>query len=139
MRVQVSNKDDVGVGASIDGSIVVIVLGDNYPLDSGEMLFQVMSIGLLLLPIKGGGMLTRTGLIHGLAHSSHDSEESLLLSRHGSHDGLSHGRILLLPLSGGGGLLLLGREVGGDACHGQQDRGSWGGGGQQRTLGLGQR
>jgi hypothetical protein len=137
----VRDKGGVGVGACVDGAIVVVILGDDDPLGSEELLFQVMKIGLLLLPIEGGGMLARIGLVQGLARSSHHGEESLLFSRHGSRSGLSHGRnIILLLLSGGGDdLLLLSREVGGDARHGQQDSGDCGGGGWRRTQGLGQR
>jgi hypothetical protein len=70
--------------------------------------FYLTSIGLLLLPSKGGSMLTHTGLVQPLVHSSHDGEESLLHSLLGSRSSLSHGcSIVLLPLSDGGGLLLL--------------------------------
>jgi hypothetical protein len=136
----VCDQGVVGDGVGIDGAIVIVILGGNSPLGSVELLFQVTSVGLLLLPSEGGGTLTRTTLVKGLARSSHGGEESLLLSMRGSHDGLSHGRdVVLLPLSGsGGGLLLLGREVGGDAHHGQQDGGG-GGGGRRRNIGLGQR
>jgi hypothetical protein len=80
------------------------------------------------------------GLVQGLACSRHDGEETLLLSLRGSRGGLSHGRrVILLPLHSGGNLLLLGREVGGDAHRDQEDAGGWGGGGWQQTLGLGQR
>jgi hypothetical protein len=106
-------------------------------LDSGELLFQVMSDGLLLLPSEDGNTLAHTSLIQGLACGSHGNDESILLSPHGSRGGLSCGHgILLLPLSGGGGLLLINREVGGAAQHGWQDSE---GGGQRRTLRLGQR
>jgi hypothetical protein len=105
------------------------VLGDHDPLGSGELLLQVMSDGLLLLPNEGGGMLAHPDLIQGLMFGSHDSDESLLLSLRGSDDDLRHGRgVLLLPLSGGSGLLLVDGEVGGVARHGRQD----GGGGWQR-------
>jgi hypothetical protein len=115
--------------------IVFVVPGDNNPLGSGELLFQVMSVSLLLLPSEGGGTLTCMGLVRGLACSSHDSEESLLLSLRDNHDALSHCcSVLLLPLSAGGDLLLHDQEVGGAACIGRQDNG-----GRRRTLGLGQR
>jgi hypothetical protein len=123
----VHNQGGVGVGASVEGAIVAVVLEDNDLLSSGELLFRVTSVGLLFLPSEGGGTLVRTGLVQGLAHSS--------------HDGMRHGHsVVLLPLSDDGGdLLLLGREVGGDARHGLEDGGGWGGGGRRRTLGLGQR
>jgi hypothetical protein len=38
LRVQVRGKGSVGVGAGVDGAIVV-VLGDRDPLGSGELLF----------------------------------------------------------------------------------------------------
>jgi hypothetical protein len=61
-----------------------------------------MGDGLLLLPSKGGGMLTRSCLIQGLGCSCHDSDEGLLLSVHGSNGGLSCGHdIVLLPPPGG--------------------------------------
>jgi hypothetical protein len=116
--------------------IVVFVLGDRDPLGSGELLFQVTSDVLLLLPSEGGGTLVRPGLIQGLACGSHDGDESLLLSLSGSGNGLSRGCVVLLLLSGGG-LLLVDGEVGGVAWHGRQDGG--GGGGQRQTLGLSQR
>jgi hypothetical protein len=54
LRMQVRGEGGVGVGASIDGAIVVVVLGKHDPLGSGELLFQVTSDGLLLLPSEGG-------------------------------------------------------------------------------------
>jgi hypothetical protein len=36
--MQVRGGDDVGIGASVDGAIVVVVLGKSDPLDSGELL-----------------------------------------------------------------------------------------------------
>jgi hypothetical protein len=130
----------VGVRAGVDGAIVV-VLGKRDPLGSGELLFQVTSDGLLLLPSKGGGALVRLCLAQALACGSHDSDESLLLSVRGSGDGLSCGHdVILLPLGGGrrGSIGLLpvdGGEVGVAAWHSRQD----GGGGWQQALGLGQR
>jgi hypothetical protein len=53
--VQVHGEGGLGVGASVDGAIVVIVLGDREPLGSGELLFQMMDDVLLLLPSDGGG------------------------------------------------------------------------------------
>jgi hypothetical protein len=121
--VQVHGEGGGGVGASVDGAIVVVVLGDRDPLGSGELLFQMM--GDVLLPSEGGGVLTRPGLVQGLACGSHDGDESLLLSMHGSGDGLSHGRVVVLILlsGGGGGLFLIDREVGGAARYGRQDSG----------------
>jgi hypothetical protein len=103
--MQVRGEGGVGVGASVDGAIVIVVLGKRDPLGCGKLMFQVMSDGLLLLPSEGGGALTHSCLIHGLACGSHGSDESLLLSLRGSRGGLIHGRgIVLLPL-GGNGLL----------------------------------
>jgi hypothetical protein len=82
----------------------------------------VTSVGLLLHPSEGGGTLVRTGLVQGLARNSH-GDESLLLSLCVSCGSLNHGHsVVLLPLGGGGSLLLLDREVGGDThhCHGQE-------------------
>jgi hypothetical protein len=118
LRVQVHGEGGIGVGTDVDGVVVIIVLGDNDPLGSGELLFQVMSDDLLLLPSDGGSTLMHMGLIQGLAYNSHDGDESLLLSLRGSH-----GRGVVLPLSSGGGLLLIDREVGGAARHGRQDDG----------------
>jgi hypothetical protein len=61
--VQVCGEGGVGVGADIDGAIVIVVLGDCDPLGSGELLFQVMGDDLLLLPSEGGGALMRPGLV----------------------------------------------------------------------------
>jgi hypothetical protein len=97
--VQVRGEGDVGVGASVDEAIVVIIQGDHDPLGSSELLFQVTGDGLLLLLIEGGGVLIRPFLIQGLTCGSHGGEESLLLSVQGSGGGLSHGHgVLLLPL-----------------------------------------
>jgi hypothetical protein len=63
LRVQVHSEGDIGVGVGIDGAIVIIVLGDCDPLGSGELLFQVMGDGLLLLPSEDGGALVRPCLI----------------------------------------------------------------------------
>jgi hypothetical protein len=102
--------------------IVIGVLGDCDPLGSGELLFQVTSDHLLLLPSEGVSALVRMGLMYGLACGSHGGDESLLLLLRDSGGGLSCDRIiLLLPLSGGGNLLLVDGEVGGVARHGWQD------------------
>jgi hypothetical protein len=126
--VQVHGEGGLGVGASVDGAIVVIVLGDREPLGSGELLFQMMDDVLLLLPSDGGGALARPGLVQGLTCGSHGGDESILLWMAGSGGGLSCGRgVILLPLSGeggrSGGLLLINGEVGGAAQHGRQDSG----------------
>jgi hypothetical protein len=129
----VCGEGGIGVGADVDRAIVVVVLGDRDPLGSGELLFQVAGDGLLLFPCEGGGALTHPCLVQGFLCGSHDGDERLLLSMHGSGGGLSRGRIVLLLPLGGGGLLLVDGEVEGAARHGQQD----GGGGWRRTLGLG--
>jgi hypothetical protein len=124
--VQVHSEGGIGVGVGVDGAIVIIVLGDCDPLGSGELLFQVMGDGLLLLPSEDGGALMRPCLIQGLTCDSHGDDESLPLLVHGSDGGLSHGcGVLLLPFSGCGGdsLLLIDGEVGGAARHGRQDGG----------------
>jgi hypothetical protein len=90
--VQVLDHGDVGAGVGIDGAIIVVVLGDNDPLGSSELLFQVTNVGLFLLPGEGGGTLTHTGLVQNLARSSHGGEESLLLSLCGGCGSLGHGR-----------------------------------------------
>jgi hypothetical protein len=100
-------------------------------LSSGELLLQLTSDDLLLLPSEGGGTLTLPGLVHGLACDNHNGDESLLLSVRGSGDGLSQGRGVILLLSGSSGhgdLLLINGEGGGAARHSRQD----GGGGWQR-------
>jgi hypothetical protein len=56
--MQARGEGNIGVGASVDGAIVVVILGKRNPLGSGELLFQVMSKGILLPPSEGGGMLT---------------------------------------------------------------------------------
>jgi hypothetical protein len=38
-RVQVHGEGGIGVGVSVDGAIVIIVLGKHDPLASGELLF----------------------------------------------------------------------------------------------------
>jgi hypothetical protein len=53
--VQVRGEGSVGVGADIDGTIIVVVLGNRDLLGSGELLFQVTGDGLLLFPSEGGG------------------------------------------------------------------------------------
>jgi hypothetical protein len=123
LRMQVHGEGGVGVGASIDGAIVVVVLGKHDPLGSGELLFQVTSDGLLLLPNEGA---MRPCLVQGFACGSHCSNESLLLSMRYSSGGLSHDRgVILHSLGGGGGGLLPidGGEVGVAARHSQQDGG----------------
>jgi hypothetical protein len=50
--------------------------GETRPLGSSELLFQVMSDDLLLLPSEDGGALPRPCLIQGLACGSHSSDES---------------------------------------------------------------
>jgi hypothetical protein len=54
--------------------------GGGYPLVRGELLFQVTSDGLLLLPSEGNDTLVHTCLIQGLACGSHDDDESLCQS-----------------------------------------------------------
>jgi hypothetical protein len=61
--VQVCGEGGVGVGAGVDGAIIIVVLVDRDPLGSSELLFQVMGDGLLLLPREGGGPLTCPCLI----------------------------------------------------------------------------
>jgi hypothetical protein len=141
LRMQVRGEGGVGVGAGVGGAVVVVILGNHYPLGSGELLFRVTGDGLLLFPSEGDGALTRPCLVQGLACGSHGGDESLLLSVRGSGGGLSRGRgVVLLPLGygggrdGDGGLLLIDGEVGGAARHDRQDGGGW-----RRTLGLGQR
>jgi hypothetical protein len=51
--MQVHGEGGVGVGADVDGTIVVVVLGKRVPLGSGKLLFHVTSDGLLLLSSKG--------------------------------------------------------------------------------------
>jgi hypothetical protein len=128
LRVQVHSEGGIGVGAGIDGAIIVIFLGDRDPLGSGELLFQVMGDDLLLLPRESSDALARPSLIQGVVCGSHGGDESLLLSVRGSGRSLSHSRgVILLPLSGGGGhgdsLLLIDGEVGGATQHGRQDSG----------------
>jgi hypothetical protein len=66
----------------------------------------------------------RPCLVQGLACGSHDGDESLLVSVHGSGNGLSRGRgVLLLPLDDSGLLPVDGGEVGVAARHGRQDGG----------------
>jgi hypothetical protein len=108
LHVQVHDEGNIGVGASVDRVIVIVVLGGHNPLGSGELLFQVMSDGFLPLPSEGGGVLMRSGLVQGLVCGNHDG------------DGLSRSRgVVLLPLSTGGYLLLLDGEVGGATQHGR--------------------
>jgi hypothetical protein len=65
--VQVRGEGEVGVGASINRAIIVVVLWDCDPLGSGELLFQVTDNGLLLLPSEVGGALAHSYLIQCLA------------------------------------------------------------------------
>jgi hypothetical protein len=39
LRVQVRGEGGVRVGSNVDGAIIVIILGDNDPLGSSELLF----------------------------------------------------------------------------------------------------
>jgi hypothetical protein len=61
--VQVRGEGSVGVGADIDGAIIVVVLGNRDLLGSGELLFQVTDDGLLLFPSEGGGAFARPCLV----------------------------------------------------------------------------
>jgi hypothetical protein len=61
--VQVRGEGSVGVGADIDGAIIVVVLGNRDLLGSGELLFQVTDDGLLLCPSEGGGAFARPCLV----------------------------------------------------------------------------
>jgi hypothetical protein len=121
--MQVRGEGGVGVGVSVIGVIVIIILRKCDPLGSSELLLQVISDGLLLLPSEGGGALTLLCLIQGLACGSHSSDESLLLLVCGSDGSLSHSRgVILLPLGSGdgghGGLFVIdGGEVGVAARH----------------------
>jgi hypothetical protein len=135
--MQVRGEGGVGVGADVDGAVVIVILGKHKPLGNGELLFWVTSDSLLLLPSEGGGMLAHPCLIQGLVCGSHDNDESLLLSVRCSSGGLSHDRsVILLPLGGRGGLLPIDYgEVEVAVRHSRQD----GGGGRQRALGIGQR
>jgi hypothetical protein len=63
LHVQVRSEGGVGVGSGVDGVIIIFVLGDNDPLGNDELLFHVMSNGLLLLLSEGSGMLVHTGLV----------------------------------------------------------------------------
>jgi hypothetical protein len=121
--VQVRGEGSVGVGIGVDGAIIIIVLGNRDPLGSGELQFQVMGIGLLLLPSEGGGALVHLGLIQGIACNSHSDDESMLLLLHGKCGDLSHD-VILFPLSGtDGSVLVVNEDVGGVAQHGRQDNG----------------
>jgi hypothetical protein len=115
----------IRVEASVDEAIIVVVLGKRDPLGSDELLFQVTSDGLLLLPSEGGGVLVHPCLIQGLACGGHNSDESLLLSVRCSGGGLSHDcNVVLLPLGGRGSLLpVSGGEVGVAARDSRQDGG----------------
>jgi hypothetical protein len=136
LRVHVCGEGGIGVAADVDGVIVVVILGYHDPLGSSELLFQVTGEGLLLLPREGGDALMCPCLIQSLVCGSHGDNESLLLSVRVSGGSLSRGRgVILLPLGGGGDLLLVDGEVEGAAWYGRQDSG----GGWRRTLELGQR
>jgi hypothetical protein len=115
--VQVCGEGGIGIGAGVDGAIVIVVQGDCDPFGSGELLFQEMSNGHLLLSGEGGGTLACTGLSQGFPCSSYGEDESLLLSLRDSR-GYD---IILLPLGGGGSLLLIDGGVGRVARHGWQD------------------
>jgi hypothetical protein len=122
--VQESGEGGIRVGAGVDRAIVIVVLGDQDPLGSGELLFQVTGDGLLLFSSEGGGALARPCLIQGLLCGSHGGDKSLLLPVRGSDGGLSRGRgIVLLPIGGSGddrgSLFLIDGEVGGAAQHGR--------------------
>jgi hypothetical protein len=117
LHVQVRGEAGVGVGASVDGAIIIVVLRDRDPVGSSELLFQMVGDSLLLFPSEDGDPC----LLQCLACSSHSGHERLLLSVRGSDSGLSHSRsVVLLPL-GSGGLLLIDGEIGGAAQHGRQD------------------
>jgi hypothetical protein len=73
LYMQVHGEGGIGVGAGVDGAIVIVILGDHDPLGSGELLFQVMSDGVLLLPSEGDGVFARSGLVQGLACGSHSA------------------------------------------------------------------
>jgi hypothetical protein len=64
LHVQVRGEGGVGVGAGVDGAIIVVVLGDRDPLGSGELLFQVTGDGFLLFSSEGGGAHARTPVPH---------------------------------------------------------------------------
>jgi hypothetical protein len=61
--MKVRDEGDIEVGDDVEGAVVIIVLGDCDLLDNGDLLFQVMSDVLLLLPSEGGSMLTQMNLI----------------------------------------------------------------------------
>jgi hypothetical protein len=123
LHMLVRGERGVGVAVGVDGGIIVVILGDHDPLGSGELLFQVMDDGLLLLQSEGGERACPC-VVQGLACSSHDSDESLLLSVCGSGGGLSRRGVVLLTLGGVNGLLPVnGREVGVTVRHGRQDGG----------------
>jgi hypothetical protein len=126
----------IGIGAGVDGAIIIVVQGDCDPLGSGELLFQEMSNGHVLLSGEGGGTLTCTGLSQGFPCSSYGEDESLLLSLRDSR-GYD---IILLPLavvvaccSSMEGLDVLLDMVG------KTVEVRIGGGGRRRTLALSQR
>jgi hypothetical protein len=61
--MQVCDEGGIGVRAGVDGVIVIVILGKRDPLGGGEVQFQVMRNGLLLLSSEGSGVLTRPCLI----------------------------------------------------------------------------
>jgi hypothetical protein len=63
LRMQVRGEGSVGVGAGVDGAIVVVVLRKRHPLGNSELLLQVTSDSILLLPSEGGDALARPCLI----------------------------------------------------------------------------
>jgi hypothetical protein len=63
LHMQVRGEGSVGVGAGVDGAIVVVVLGERHPLGNSELLLQVTSDSILLLPSEGGDALARPCLI----------------------------------------------------------------------------
>jgi hypothetical protein len=80
LHVQVHSEGGVGVGAGVDGAIIVIFLGDHDTLGSGELLFQVTGDDLLLVPSESSNTLARSSLVQGIACGSHGGDESLLAS-----------------------------------------------------------
>jgi hypothetical protein len=63
LRMKVRDEGDIEVGDGVKGAVIIIILGDCDLLDNGDLLFQVMSDVLLLLPSEGGSMLTQMNLI----------------------------------------------------------------------------
>jgi hypothetical protein len=100
--MQVRGEGGIGVGADVDGAIIVIILGKRDPLGSGGLLFQVSSDCFLLLPSEGDGMLACPCLVQGLGCGR---------------------SVVLLPLGGGGLFPVHVGEVGVFFRHGRQDGG----------------